>query len=158
MPALGDAILGVDVSADGRWLVATCKTYLLLIDTLIGEGRYKGQLGFDRSFPAEAKPVPRRLQLKPEHVSYMQGKVEFTPARFNTGLGEEEKSIVTSSGEFVITCALFLLKCPTRNIALTLDSPADRELPPGQAGPRRRLQHPALRAEGCRRQLPARRR
>jgi hypothetical protein len=78
---------------------------LLLIDTLIGEGRYKGQLGFDRSFPAEAKPVPRRLQLKPEHVNYMQGKVEFTPARFNTGLGEEEKSIVTSSGEFVITCA-----------------------------------------------------
>jgi hypothetical protein len=39
LPALGDAIIGVDVTADGRWLIATCKTYLLLIDTLIGDGK-----------------------------------------------------------------------------------------------------------------------
>jgi hypothetical protein len=81
LPALGDPILGVDVTADGRWLIATCKTYLLLIDTLIGDGRYKGSLGFDRSFPADAKPIPRRLQLKPEHLAYMQTDVNFTPAR-----------------------------------------------------------------------------
>lgn len=81
LPALGDPIIGVDLSADGRWLVATCKTYLLLIDTLIGSGRYQGQLGFDRSFPADSKPVPRRLQLKPEHVAYMTDPVSFTPAR-----------------------------------------------------------------------------
>lgn len=81
LPALGDPIIGVDVSADGRWLVATCKTYLLLIDTLIGDGRYKGSLGFDRSFPADSKPMPKRLQLKPEHVAYMTDAVSFTPAR-----------------------------------------------------------------------------
>lgn len=81
LPALGDPIIGVDVSADGRWLVATCRTYLLLIDTLIGDGRYKGSFGFDRSFPADSKPVPRRLQLKPEHVAYMEDPVSFTPAR-----------------------------------------------------------------------------
>jgi hypothetical protein len=81
LPALGDPILGVDVTADGRWLIATCKTYLLLIDTLIGGGRYQGSLGFDRSFPADAKPIPRRLQLKPEHLAYMQTDVNFTPAR-----------------------------------------------------------------------------
>merc|ERR1712093_410757 len=33
LPALGDPILGVDVSADGRYVIATCKTYLLFIDT-----------------------------------------------------------------------------------------------------------------------------
>jgi hypothetical protein len=82
LPALGDPIVGVDVSADGRWLVATCKTYILLIDTLIGDGRYKGSLGFDRSFPAESKPLPRRLQLKPEHIAYMTEPVSFTPARY----------------------------------------------------------------------------
>ncbi|RXK41108.1 cytoplasmic protein [Tremella mesenterica] len=103
LPALGDPILGVDVSADGRWLVATCKTYLLLIDTLIGDGRYKGSLGFDRSFPADSKPVPRRLQLKPEHVAYMNDPVSFTPARFNTGLNETERTIVTSTGRYVVT-------------------------------------------------------
>ncbi|XAO25637.1 hypothetical protein I312_104465 [Cryptococcus bacillisporus CA1280] len=104
LPALGDPIIGVDVSADGRWLVATCKNYLLLIDTLIGDGRYKGSLGFDRSFPADSKPIPRRLQLKPEHVAYMEDPVSFTPARFNTGIHEAEKSIVTSTGNYVITC------------------------------------------------------
>ncbi|KAJ2494339.1 Vacuolar import and degradation protein 27, partial [Coemansia sp. RSA 2052] len=33
LPALGEAILGIDVTSDGRYVVATCKTYLLLIDT-----------------------------------------------------------------------------------------------------------------------------
>jgi len=82
--------------------VATTETYLLLIDTLIGEGRYQGQLGFDRSFPAGAKPQPKRLQLKPEHVAYMGNRISFTPARFNQGEGQEENAIVTSSGQYVI--------------------------------------------------------
>jgi hypothetical protein len=81
LPPLGDPILGIDVTADGRWIVATTKTYLLLIDTLIGEGRYQGSLGFDRSFPVTAKPIPRRLQLRAEHVAYMGHSVAFTPAR-----------------------------------------------------------------------------
>lgn len=45
LPALGDAIIGIDVTKDGRYVIATTKTYLLLIDTLIGEGRYEGSLG-----------------------------------------------------------------------------------------------------------------
>jgi len=81
LPPLGDPILGIDVTADGRWIVGTTKTYLLLIDTLIGEGRYQGSLGFDRSFPATSKPIPRRLQLRAEHVAYMGHSVSFTPAR-----------------------------------------------------------------------------
>ncbi|KAI9001032.1 VID27 cytoplasmic protein [Trametes punicea] len=102
LPPLGDPIIGVDVTADGRWIVATTKTYLLLIDTLIGEGRYTGQLGFDRSFPANAKPIPRRLQLRAEHVAYMGHSVSFTPARFNMGEGKEENAIVTSTGRYVV--------------------------------------------------------
>lgn len=82
LPPLGDPIIGIDVTADGRWIVATTKTYLLLIDTLIGEGRYTGSLGFDRSFPATAKPIPRRLQLRAEHIAYMSKPVEFSPARY----------------------------------------------------------------------------
>lgn len=81
LPPLGDPILGIDTTADGRWIVATTKTYLLLIDTLIGEGKYQGSLGFDRSFPANAKPIPKRLQLRGEHVAYMNHDVSFTPAR-----------------------------------------------------------------------------
>ncbi|GAA5979440.1 hypothetical protein JCM10908_002924 [Rhodotorula pacifica] len=111
LPALGDPIIGVDVSADGRWILATCKTYLLLIDTMIPEtsgSKYAGQLGFDRSFPAAEKPTPRRLTLKPEHIAHMQevqgGEgVSFTPAKFNAGLsGEPERAIVTSTGPFIV--------------------------------------------------------
>lgn len=81
LPPLGDPIIGIDATADGRWIVATTKTYLLLIDTLIGEGKYQGSLGFDRSFPATAKPIPRRLRLRNEHVAYMNHDISLTPAR-----------------------------------------------------------------------------
>jgi hypothetical protein len=82
LPPLGDPIIGIDVTASGRYIVATTKSYLLLIDTLIGEGRYQGSLGFDRSFPAAAKPMPKRLQLRSEHVAYMNHDVSFSPARY----------------------------------------------------------------------------
>lgn len=81
LPPLGDPILGIDVTSNGRYIVATTKTYLLLVDTLIGEGKYAGSLGFDRSFPATSKPIPKRLQLRAEHVAYMNHDVSFTPAR-----------------------------------------------------------------------------
>jgi hypothetical protein len=81
LPPLGDPIIGIDVTANGRYIVATTKTYLLLIDTLIGDGKYAGSFGFDRSFPANAKPVPKRLQLRGEHVAYMSNEVSFSPAR-----------------------------------------------------------------------------
>ncbi|KAI6134915.1 VID27 cytoplasmic protein-domain-containing protein [Pisolithus croceorrhizus] len=107
LPPLGDPIIGIDVTADGRWIVATTKAYLLLIDTLIGEGRYAGSLGFDRSFPANAKPMPRRLQLRSEHVAYMNQEVNFLArpndtTRFNQGEGQVENAIVTSTGQYVV--------------------------------------------------------
>ena len=109
LPAIGDPIVGVDVSADGRWIVATCRTYLLLIDTLISEGRNAGSLGFDRSFPAQSKPLPRRLQLRPHHVAYMDSEVNFTPAHFNVGT-DAETSIVTSTGNYVVSWAFESVK------------------------------------------------
>lgn len=103
LPALGDPIIGIDVTANGKFIVATCKTYLLLIDTEIKDGNYKGQYGFTRSFAKDSKPTPRRLQLRPEHVAYMDTPISFTPARFNTGIDEDEKTIVTSTGPYVVT-------------------------------------------------------
>ncbi|KAG0091073.1 hypothetical protein BGZ92_001573 [Podila epicladia] len=100
LPALGDPIIGLDVTGNGRWVIATCKNYILLIDVLNPENK---KLGFDASFPAKAKPAPIKLHLKPEHVAAMKQPVSFTPARFNTGVNEEEKTIVTSTGPYVIT-------------------------------------------------------
>ncbi|KAG4304924.1 hypothetical protein PORY_001599, partial [Pneumocystis oryctolagi] len=106
LPALGEPIIGIDVSADGRWILATCTTYLLLIDSTINEGKNQGKLGFEKSFGKDTKPKPKRLQLNPVHVAMMQGQISFTPAKFNTGKDVEEKTIVTSSGPYVISWEL----------------------------------------------------
>lgn len=105
IPALGEPIIGLDVSADGHWVLGTCKTYLLLIDAM-QTGKNEGKLGFEKSFAADSKPQPRRLALTPQHVAqfaYETGKgVSFTPAKFNTGAGAEETSIITATGPYVI--------------------------------------------------------
>ncbi|TLD24263.1 hypothetical protein PspLS_06460 [Pyricularia sp. CBS 133598] len=110
IPALGEPILGLDVSADGRWVLGTCRTYLLLIDALQKDGKNEGKLGFEKSFAADSKPQPRRLALTPEHVAqfaYETGKgVSFTPARFNTGSGQEETQIITATGPYVVEWSL----------------------------------------------------
>ncbi len=131
LPALGEPIVGLDGSADGRWVLATCRTYLLLIDALQKEGsKHAGKLGFERAFARDAKPQPRRLTLQPEHVAQMQHEtrgqpLQFTPARFNTGTGAAggtggtggtgagagaagagETSIITATGPFVVTWSL----------------------------------------------------
>lgn len=110
IPALGEAIIGLDVSADGRWVLATCRTYLLLIDALQKDGKNEGKLGFERGFAKDSKPQPRRLGLTPSHVAQFQhetkAQLAFTPARFNTGLDDKETSIVTATGPFIITWSM----------------------------------------------------
>lgn len=110
IPALGEPIIGLDVSADGRWVLATCRTYLLLIDSLQKAGRNEGKLGFERSFAKDSKPQPRRLGLQPAHVAQFQHETKqplaFTPARFNTGVESTETSIITATGPFIVTWSL----------------------------------------------------
>ena len=97
LPGFGDPIIGIDTTEDGNWILATCKSYLLVIPTQTTEGGS----GFNKSMGKE-KPVPRRLQLKTEHIAQMGGVINFTPAKFNTGQSQE-RSIVTSTGPYVIT-------------------------------------------------------
>lgn len=110
IPALGEAIIGLDVSADGRWLLATCKTYLLLIDAMQKDGKNEGKLGFEKPFAKDSKPQPRRLALKPEHVAQFQHETgvptSFTPAKFNASPDGKETSIITSTGPFLVTWTL----------------------------------------------------
>jgi hypothetical protein len=110
LPALGDPIIGIDVSADGRWVLATTRTYLLLIDALQHEGKNEGKLGFEKAFAKDSKPQPRRLALTPSHVAQFQHEtkqpISFTPARFNMGEGKDETTIITATGPFVVTWSL----------------------------------------------------
>ena len=110
LPAIGDPIIGIDVSADGKWVLATSRTYLLLIDAVVKEGKNAGASGFLKSFGKDSKPRPMRLQITPEHVAYMQAEtgkpLNFTQAHFNTGVDAKEQTIVSSSGPYVITWSL----------------------------------------------------
>ena len=108
LPALGDEILGLTTSNNGRYLLATCKTYLLLIDVMINNGKNTGKLGFERSFSISEKPIPRKLQLKPEHIAFIKSKygksLQFSIATFNETNNEIEPTlIITSIGPYAIT-------------------------------------------------------
>lgn len=111
LPALGDPIVGMDVSANGRWILGTTKNYLLLIDAEQKDGKNEGKLGFEKPFSANSKPQPRRLALTPEHVAqffHETGQpVSFTPAKFNTGVdGTEETSIISATGPYIVEWSL----------------------------------------------------
>jgi hypothetical protein len=110
IPALGEAIIGLDVSADGRWILGTCKTYLILIDNLQKDGKNEGKLGFEKAFAKDSKPQPRRLCLSPSHAAQFQHEtgqpLTFTRAHFNTGPDIQETSIITSTGPFLVTWSL----------------------------------------------------
>lgn len=110
LPGLGDDFIGLTTSNDGRFLLATCKTYLLLIDVKIRKGKNRYKLGFERSFAADDKPLPKKLSVRPEHLAYIRqscGKdVSFTKANFNVSMNSKAKnptSIITSVGPFAIT-------------------------------------------------------
>lgn len=112
LPSLGEPVKGLDISADGRWLLATCNTYLLLIDTKIGPNqRNEGSLGFLKPFDKDKKPKPRRLTISPEHIAYMMmetngSPLNFTQAYFNTGFDAKENTIITSTGPYIISWSL----------------------------------------------------
>lgn len=110
LPALGDPIIGLDVSADGRWVLATTRTYLLLIDNLQKSGKNEGKFGFEKAFAKDSKPQPRRLALTPSHVAQFQHETKaplsFTAARFNTGEGADETTIISATGPFVVTWSM----------------------------------------------------
>ncbi|KAF2075773.1 hypothetical protein CYY_002906 [Polysphondylium violaceum] len=101
LPGIGDPVVGIDVTKDSKWIVATCKQYLMIIPAELKDGSN----GFEDRLGAR-KPVPKRLVLKPIDIKRMGGVVNFTPAKFNTVLDNSNNSetfIVTSSGRFLIT-------------------------------------------------------
>ncbi|KAI9136877.1 VID27 cytoplasmic protein-domain-containing protein [Paraphysoderma sedebokerense] len=100
LPGLGDPIIGIDSTASGHYVVATCKTYLLLVSTLHPD---ESTSAFKKAFPKAEKPAPIRLQLKSHHVALLQCPLSFTPAIFNSSRDSKETSIVTSTGPYVIT-------------------------------------------------------
>lgn len=100
----------IDVSADGRWVLVTLNSFLLLIDCEIKEGKNQGSLGFLKSFSKDSKPLPLMLRLTYNDEFLIKKRTKkplhFTKATFNTGVDSKETDIITSVGPFAITWKL----------------------------------------------------
>jgi len=88
LPGFGDEIIGIDTCKDGSVILCTCKNYILVY---LATSDYSKRLGKD-------KPTPKRLQLKPQHLSLINEEVSFTPAKFD----RDDRLIITSTGRFVV--------------------------------------------------------
>lgn len=101
LPGLGEPIRAIDMSIDGKWVLATTQTYLLVIPTECKSGTS----GFAKSMGKE-KPTPKKLQLHVKDLAKHKIRaVNFTAARFNNFniANGEHTSIVTSTGPYLIT-------------------------------------------------------
>ncbi len=83
---------------NGKYLLATCETYLLVIPTTC-----KGdKSGFTVSMGKE-KPKPKILRINNNDIiKYNISKINFTPARFNIDKVNGETNIITSIGECIV--------------------------------------------------------
>lgn len=100
-PGLGEPIKAIDVSLDGHWVLATSRTYLLVVPTTHTDGE---STGFEKTIKG-GKPKAKMLKIKATDISkHRMGEVNFTNARFNMGINSNgETSIVTSTGDFLCT-------------------------------------------------------
>ena len=96
-PGFGHKIYAIDCTRDGKWLVATCETYLVVLPT-----EAYGVDGFKKSITKKRRKA-RQLQLSPADIARMGiAEVRFTPARFNVGADLEENAIITSTGNVLV--------------------------------------------------------
>ena len=94
----GDAIKGIDITDDGRFILATCDWYLLLISTVpkgSNQNAFMTRLNKNR-------PPMKTLKLKVLDITrYGLENQRYTVAKFNVSK-KGETNIITSLGEYVI--------------------------------------------------------
>ncbi|KAL0719175.1 hypothetical protein Bca4012_068499 [Brassica carinata] len=102
-PGLGSPITHVDVSYDGKWILGTADTYLVLICTLFTDKDGRTKTGFTGRMGNKI-PAPRLLKLTPLD-SHLAGKDnKFHGAHFSwvTESGRQERHIVATVGKFSV--------------------------------------------------------
>ena len=101
IPGLGAPIEHIDVTYDGRWVLATTKSFLIVLKTIYKEGS-KELCGFTSRLGAKA-PKPRLLMLKAEDIIYTKN-APFEKAKFSwiTDNARKERYIVASCGRYTV--------------------------------------------------------
>lgn len=102
-PGLGSTVTHVDVTYDGKWVLGTTDTYLILICTLFTDKDGKTKTGFSGRMGNKI-PAPRLLKLTPVDA-HMAGKDnKFQKGQFSwvTENGKQERHLVATVGKFSV--------------------------------------------------------
>ncbi|KAH0683991.1 hypothetical protein KY285_022464 [Solanum tuberosum] len=101
-PGLGSPITHVDVTYDGKWILGTTDSYLILICTLFIDKNGTTKTGFAGRMGNKIS-APRLLKLNPLD-SHMAGANKFRSAQFSwvTENGKQERHLVATVGKFSV--------------------------------------------------------
>lgn len=103
IPGLGLPITSIDVTFDGKWVLATTKSYLMVMKTTYRDPTSGKELcGFTNKMGSHA-PAPRLLRLKPEDAA-LTGHAPLKGGHFAwvTERGKQERWIVASCGNYTV--------------------------------------------------------
>ncbi|KAL6572436.1 Protein cypro4 [Orobanche minor] len=101
-PGLGSSITHVDVTFDGKWILGTTDTYLILICSMFTDKDGNSKTGFAGRM-GNRIAAPRLLKLNPLD-SHMAGANRFHNAQFSwvTENGKQERHLVATVGKFSV--------------------------------------------------------
>ncbi|RDX83631.1 Protein CYPRO4, partial [Mucuna pruriens] len=102
-PGLGSPVTHVDVTFDGKWVVGTTDTYLVLICTIFTDKEGRTKTGFAGRM-GNRIAAPRLLKLTPLDSHQAGGNNKFRNAQFSwvTENGKQERHIVATVGKFSV--------------------------------------------------------
>ncbi|GAB4829509.1 Protein cypro4 [Ancistrocladus abbreviatus] len=102
-PGLGSPITHVDVTYDGKWILGTTDTYLILICTLFVDKDGKAKTGFQGRMGNKIS-APRLLKLTPLDSHLAGANNKFHRAHFSwvTEHGKQERHLVATVGKFSV--------------------------------------------------------
>lgn len=102
-PGLGSPITNVDVTYDGKWVLGTTDTYLILICTLFTDKDGRTKIGFTGRMGNKI-PAPRLLKLTPLDSHLAGGNNKFHGGHFSwvTENGKQERHLVATVGKFSV--------------------------------------------------------
>ena len=101
-PGFGDPIISIDSTKDGKYLLATCSKYLILLPTFSN-----GVNGFNNTILNVDKKIPIKLTLTPTDIyRYKIKNLDFKPAKFDENLVKKENFIITCTGKYTIVWSM----------------------------------------------------
>ncbi|KAJ6878496.1 hypothetical protein NC652_032349 [Populus alba x Populus x berolinensis] len=102
-PGLGSPITHVDVTFDGKWILGTTDTYMILICSLFTDKDGKTKTGFNGRM-GNRIAAPRLLKLTPldSHLAGVNNKFQKAQFSWVTENGKQERHLVATVGKFSV--------------------------------------------------------